>query len=88
MSKQVEILQLPVAPASSGTRGLLPPRRLSSLGDIRGELASVYRAGARGAIAWPEVCRRASVLWLLGRLIEGDELEKRITELERIAARR
>lgn len=63
------------------------PRRidLSSLRDVRLELAHVYRKMDSGEIASQEGTRRAYVLKTIHDVIVSAELEKRIEELEVIA---
>jgi hypothetical protein len=62
-----------------------PPRlrlKLASVGDVRAELARVYRAAKSGNIAIPDASRLANILFILSRIIEGGDLEKRIQILE------
>lgn len=61
-----------------------PPRRidLSTLRDVRIELANVYRQIDAGAIESQDGSRRAYVLKTIGDIIEMAELEKRIETLE------
>ena len=61
------------------------PRRridLSSLRDVRLELAAVYRKMDAGEIESQDGTRRAYVLRAIGDIIEMAELERRILELE------
>ena len=60
------------------------PRRidLSSLRDIRLELAAVYRLMDSGSIPSQEGTRRAYVLKMIHDVIVSAELERRIIELE------
>jgi hypothetical protein len=63
-----------------------PPRlrcKLSTCRDVRGELARLYREGKSGKRDVAEVSRLANVLSILGRLIEGADIELRIEKLER-----
>ena len=69
----------------SSTEILEPtPRRidLSSLRDIRLELAAVYRLMDSGSIPSQEGTRRAYVLKMIHDVIVSAELERRIIELE------
>jgi len=70
-----------------GVSGLLAPtpRRidLSSLRDVRLELAAVYRLMASNEIESQEGTRRAYVLKTIHDVIVSAELERRIVELER-----
>lgn len=61
-----------------------PARRvdLSTLRDVRLELAAVYRKIDAGEIESSDGSRRAYVLKTIGDIIELAELEKRIQELE------
>ena len=68
----------PSAPAA-------PPRlriKLKTIDDVRAEMARLYREGKAGLRDVADVSRLANVLALLGRLIEGSDLEKRITAIE------
>ena len=64
------------------------PRRidLSTLRDVRLELAAVYRMMDSGAIESQEGTRRAYVLKTIHDVIVSAELERRIQELEDQAA--
>ena len=62
-----------------------PPRlrlKLSTVGDVRAELARVYRGAKVGNIAIGDASRLANILFILSRIIEGGDLEKRIQILE------
>ena len=61
-----------------------PPRRidLSTLRDVRLELAAVYRKMDSGQIESQEGTRRAYVLKTIQDVIVSAELERRIDELE------
>jgi hypothetical protein len=62
--------------------------RLDSLPRVRRELARVY-ADARQSRLDPQAASRlANVLAILGRMIEGGELEARLAELEQKASQR
>jgi hypothetical protein len=56
--------------------------RLSDCRDIRRELASVYRDARHGSLAVADASRLASVLDILRRAIEADDLEQRLERLE------
>lgn len=62
----------------------LPPRRidLSSLKDVRLELAAVYRLMDSGKLPSQDGTRRAYVLKMIHDVIVSAELERRIVELE------
>lgn len=62
-----------------------PPRmrlKLKTIDDVRAEMARLYREGKAGLRDVADVSRLANVLALLGRLIEGSDLEKRIAAIE------
>jgi hypothetical protein len=62
-----------------------PPRlrlKLSTVGDIRAELARVYRGAKVGNIAIGDASRLANILFILSRIIEGSDMELRIAKLE------
>ena len=60
-----------------------PPRvQLDTLPRVRREAARLYMAARRGEITAADASRLASVLGLVGRLIEGGEIERRIEILE------
>ena len=62
-----------------------PPRlrlKLNSIDDVRAELARLYREGKAGTRDVQDVSRLANVLQILGRLIEGSEIERRLIRLE------
>lgn len=67
------------------TKSTAPPDWLRRLRDVRGvrrELARIYGDARTGGLAWQDASRAANVLQILGRLIEGGELEQRIEALE------
>lgn len=81
--------------ASAGKRAT-PPRaqdspapaprlrlRLNSIDDVKKEMARLYREGKTGRRDVGNVSRLANVLALMGRLIEGSQLEARMDALER-----
>lgn len=75
-------------PVNSEVSADTPPRvriNLSTIGAVRMELARLYREGKTGARDIGDVSRLANVLALMGRLIEGSDLEKRLAELEQRA---
>jgi len=55
--------------------------KLSNVGDVRAELARIYREGKAGLRPIADVSKLANVLAVMHRIIEGD-LEKRIQILE------
>lgn len=65
-----------------------PPRlrlKLQTIDDVRAEMARLYREGKAGTRDVGEVSKLANVLALLGRMIEGSDIEKRLAELEQQA---
>ena len=71
--------------AGTGAGQVPPPRlrlKLRSIDDVRAELARLYREGKAGKRDITDVSKLANVLSILGRLIEGADLEARIAELE------
>ena len=56
--------------------------KLKTIDDVKAEMARLYREGKAGLRDVGEVSKLANVLSLLGRLIEGSDLEKRLTALE------
>jgi hypothetical protein len=71
-------------PASTG-EGAEPPRlrlRLKTMGDVKAELARLYRDGRAGRRDVAEVSKLSNTLSILGRLIEGTETLARIEALE------
>lgn len=77
------------SPASIEVSPDTPPRvriNLSTIGAVRMELARLYREGKTGQRDIGDVSRLANVLSLMGRLIEGSDVEKRLAELEERAA--
>lgn len=57
--------------------------RLSTLTSVRQEMARVYREARHRETSVQEAGRLAFILSLIGKLIEGADLEKRIAEVER-----
>ena len=69
-------------PADAPTPPVRLRLKLSTVEDVRRELARIYREGKTGSRDVSEVSKLANVLSLLGRLIEGSDLERRLTALE------
>jgi hypothetical protein len=59
-----------------------PRVRLGTVGEVRVELAKIYRAAKRGEMAWSDATKAAHVLGLIARLIEGSTIERRLSQLE------
>lgn len=71
-------------PTLAETRLRLP---LATAGDVRRELARLYREGKAGRRDMADVSRLGNLLAILGRLIETSELEARVVRLEEQALR-
>ena len=56
--------------------------RLNTIDDVKAEMARLYREGKAGLREVGDLSKLANVLALLGRLIEGSELERRLQVLE------
>jgi len=62
-----------------------PPRlrlKLTSAGDVRRELARLYREARSGRVETQDASRLGNLLAILGRLIETSDLERRLEALE------
>jgi hypothetical protein len=64
-----------------------PPRpgrrlRLDSLDRVRRELVKIYRQGRNGDRDVGDASKLANILTMIARILEGSDLEKRITALE------
>jgi hypothetical protein len=68
--------------------GPLPRIKLDTLQRVRREMSVLYREGKLGRRNTQDVSRLANVLFMISRIIEGGELEKRLAELERALAAR
>ncbi len=76
-------------PSGGAGRGGLPPLprvQLDSIERVRREMARLYAEGKHGRRDVQDVSRLANVLALIGRMIEGSELERRIEGLEQAQA--
>lgn len=83
----------PAANGTSADEGGEPPSPrlrlpLTTANDVKREMARLYREGKAGRRDVADVSRLANVLALLGRLIEGADLETRLAALERDAGPR
>ncbi|WP_218510612.1 hypothetical protein [Variovorax sp. dw_308] len=71
--------------ASAGDRPKPPSRvrvRLITIDDVKREMARLYREARSKKVDTQDASRMANMLAILGRLIEGSDLEKRIEQLE------
>lgn len=74
-------------PSKSAGSEPSPPSRvvrakLDTIGDVKAQLARLFREARGGRIATQDATRLASILALLGRMIEGSDLEARLAALE------
>ena len=60
---------------------------LNTIENVKAELARLYREGKSGRREVNDVSKLANVLSILGRLIEGADLERRMAEIEERQAR-
>jgi hypothetical protein len=65
-----------------------PRLRLDSLDRIRRELTKIYRQGRDGERDVGDSSKLAHILALVARIVEGSDLEKRITALEQAKEQR
>jgi hypothetical protein len=56
--------------------------RLDSMPRVRREMVRVYRETRLGRLPTQDATRLVNILFLIGRMIEGGELEERIRALE------
>ena len=61
------------------------PKRLATLGQVRREMGAVYTDAREGRIPPGDASRLVYVLGQVAGVIEGEAVEKRLTELERKA---
>jgi hypothetical protein len=78
--KRVTPPRVPRTPAAPAPRLRL---RLNSIDDVKKEMGRLYREGKAGKRDVGNVSRLANVLAIMGRLIEGSELEARIAAIEK-----
>lgn len=75
---------------ADGKEGALPPRlrmKLASMKDLTKELGRLYRETRAGRIDTQDASRMANMLAILGRLIEGSDMEARVEALEEALAK-
>jgi hypothetical protein len=75
-----------LAPPTPARASAEPRLRLDSLQRVRREMARLYVEGKRGKRDVSDVSKLAHVLALIGRIVEGSELERRLEELEQKVA--
>lgn len=61
---------------------LPPAKRLDSVRNVRREAAIIYKAARAGDIDVADASKLVNILSIISRMIQGDELEKRIEALE------
>nr|NMG32363.1 hypothetical protein [Aromatoleum evansii] len=64
----------------AGVKRLRLPLR--NLADVQRELSRLYRSAKVGEVAVADASRLANILQIVARLIEGADLERRISDLE------
>ena len=71
-----------------------PPRgakrlrlRLNTIDDVKKELGRLYREARAGEVETHEASKMANMLAILGRIIEGADLEERMDVIERSIAK-
>ena len=70
--------------ATTGALDPTPPKiKLNSVGDVRREMATIYREARSGVIDVSDAGRLAYVLTGIGKLIEVEQVEQRLIDLER-----
>ncbi len=60
-----------------------PPGPLVTTGGIRKELAAVYRESRMGKLDLSKATKLTFILATLARIIQADEIERRLAELEK-----
>lgn len=75
--------------AATGAIETLPPQRgqryrcqLNSMADIKREMSKVYREARSGIVEISDGSKLVYMLGLVGRVIEGSDLEARVEALE------
>lgn len=71
-------------PAAAGASTPAPPfvGRLNTVSGIRREICRLYREARTGKLAAADASRLGNLLFLAGRLVQGQELEARVAALE------
>ena len=67
---------------TTGTPGRLRIK-LTSANDVRKELGRLYREARAGRVETQDASRLANMLSIMGRLIEGSDLESRVEAMEK-----
>jgi hypothetical protein len=56
--------------------------RLGTLGNVRSEMAIVYRSAVRGELTWPDAAKAAYVLNMIAQLDQGLGADERMRQIE------
>lgn len=76
----------PAAARTSSTKQPAPPgrlrTRLNTIDDVKKEMARLYREARANKVDSQDASRLANMLSILGRLIDGSEIQKQIDELK------
>jgi len=71
--------------ATTGKPDPTPPKiKLNSMEDVRREMATIYREARNGKLDISDAGRLAYVLTGIGKIIEVEVIERRITHLENL----
>lgn len=74
--------QIAVAPPGGVGAKKLYIGRLNTVGGVRREICRLYREARAGSVAVSDASKLANILYIAGRLLEGQELEQRVHKLE------
>ena len=74
-------------PWGTGTNGTNPPRKafrakLTTTGEVAAQVARLYREARSGVISVEDASRLANVLSILGRMLNGAEIEALAARLD------
>ena len=80
----LSVTQSPVTVENASGKVVATPKKidLSTINDVRLEMASVYRAMKGGSIEAGDGSRLVYVLGQIGKMIELHDIEKRVEHLE------
>ena len=74
---------------SSKRNGDAPPGvrigRLNTVAGVRREICRLYREARTGSVLVADASKLANILYIAGRLLQGQELEERVRKLEQTA---
>ena len=76
--------ELPANPPADAVPPVVRPirARLDTIADVKAQLGRLYREARGGKINTQDASRLANILALLGRMIEGSDVEARLAALE------